>query len=250
MTQEQRVVALDQVLERVPEDFQLSTLRMADLGASFPRFFHWQTHVSFNLVLGDTFERGLTELRQAQSELEVARLMDPARTHEFQRRLESARDQVSSCQMKTCLVGDRLTNEQLAALGVNRSHLTPFSRPTARAAALLRLSGIGECLAAMKALNWRPPTELEWEFVAHVAHHGLDGLPARRCMSNFLHLEGSPELCLDSGSSARALTFWERRGSVEDDDEALREEQLGVPPIVRRDLDELEWVFIRPWFAL
>lgn len=250
MSQEQRAVALDHVLERVPAAYQLSTLRMADLGPSFPRFFHRQTRVSFNLVLGDTFERGLTELRQAESELEVARLMSPARTHEFEGRLESARDQVSSFQMTTCLVGDRLTNEQLAALGVSRSHLAPFSRPTSRAAALLRLSGIGECLAALKALNWRPPTELEWEFVAHVAHHGLDGLPAGRTVSNFLHLEGSPELCLDSGSSARALTFWARRGSVEDDHEALREEQLGLPPIVRRDLDELDWVFIRPWVAL
>ena len=249
MSQEQRAVALDHVLERVPEDYRLSTLRLADLGASFPRFFHRQTLVSFNLILGDTFERGLTELRQAEDELAFARYRYPARTHEFQRRLESARDQVTSFQMTTCLVGDRLTNEQLAALGVSRGHLAQFSRPTSRASSLLRRSGIGECLAALKALNWRPPTELEWEFVAHVAHHGLDGrLPAGRPVSNFLHLEGSPELCLDSGSSARGLILWERRVGLDDDDP--REELPGAPPIVRRDLDELDWVFIRPWLAL
>jgi hypothetical protein len=245
MSREQRAVALDHVLERVPEDYRLSTLRLADLGASFPRFFHRQTLVSFNLILGDTFERGLTELRQAEGELAFARYRYPARAHEFQRRLESVRDQVTSFQMTTCLVGDRLTNEQLAALGVSRGHLAQFSRPTSRASSLLRRSGIGECLAALKAQNWRPPTELEWEFVALVAHHGLDGLPAGRPVSNFLHLEGAPELCLDSGSSARGLILWERPA-----DDPPWDEPPGAPPIVRRDLDELDWVFIRPWFAL
>jgi hypothetical protein len=238
-----RAVVLDQLLAAIPPDYQLSTRRLNELGASMPRFFHRPSGCRFSLVLGDLFERGMTEVRHATDDLSLAGVLSPERVPELQARVELLRGNVRPFQMTSCLVGDRLSKDQLAATGVVHAHL---------AQARLLPTGISALRVAFQAKGWRLPTEVEWEFVAHVARHALDDLPRRheRLMLNFFDFEGVPELCVGLDATALALECPEERHWSVDDEPPPFEPGNMEPFTVRRNLNELMLVAVRPWVSL
>lgn len=174
-----RAVALDGLLERLPEGFDHVPVREL---AGLPRFVHRATGVTFHLVFGDEVLLGASPARVKRA-LTMLREMPPgdAIAAMVPRRLA----------VPTLLVGEPLSAPQLIRLSVPEALVDDWG---------VRPAGLNATLKGLTREGWRSPSEVEWEYVARAAMDSLDDQPCpMQPAMRFLPSFGARfELCRDS----------------------------------------------------